>query len=225
MIDLDPGRKRGMGLWSSLLMAALFIGVFGGSILFFSGQKAAAPSKAPVAKATAWTLDSLPTPLSATATPIFVELASATTGDKELALGQPAPAFTLPSLDGEVHALTDYRGRPVLINFWASWCPPCRVEMPDLVKAYEANKEMGFVILAVDLTFQDSLPEVEAFVEEFGMIFPVLLDHSGEVTNRLYRLRALPMSIFVDREGVVRRIHLGAMAGEQIDQYVTEILE
>ncbi|MEW5987320.1 MAG: TlpA disulfide reductase family protein [Chloroflexota bacterium] len=115
--------------------------------------------------------------------------------------------------------------RPVLINFWASWCPPCRLEMPDLVRAYEAHKAEGFVILAIDLTFQDSLSDVEAFVKEFNMTFPVLLDGTGEVTSSVYRLPGLPMSIFVDREGFIRRMHIGAMTGEQIDQFVGEILK
>lgn len=96
--------------------------------------------------------------------------------------------------------------------------------MPDLVQAYEDHSDEGFVVLAVDLTFQDSLPDVEAFVEEFDMTFPVLLDHDGTVTNGLYRLLGLPMSVFVNRDGVITRVHIGAMSGEQVDEFVGEIL-
>lgn len=141
------------------------------------------------------------------------------------AVGRPAPDFTLAVLgDGEI-TLSDLKGRPVLINFWASWCPPCRVEMPDLVRAFEQHEDQGFIILGIDLTFQDSVPDVRAFVEEFEMSFPVLLDETGEVTAEKYRLLGLPMSVFVDREGIIRRIHIGAMTGEQIDEFVAEILQ
>jgi peroxiredoxin len=139
--------------------------------------------------------------------------------------GSPAPDFTLKTLDGSTASLSQYRGQPVLINFWASWCPPCRLEMPDLVRVYEANKTKEFVLLGINLTFQDALPDVKSFVEEFKMTFPVLLDDTGKVTNDLYRLRALPMSVFVDRSGVIIRIHIGAMTGQQIDEFVAEILK
>lgn len=139
--------------------------------------------------------------------------------------GQPAPDFKLKTLDGGEVSLSQFRGQPVLINFWASWCPPCRLEMPDLVRAYEAHKAEGFVILGIDLTFQDSIPDVRAFVEEFQMTFPVLLDETGVVTTEVYRLRGLPMSIFVDRTGIVSRVHIGAMTAGQIDEFVGEILD
>lgn len=143
----------------------------------------------------------------------------------EVVVGQPAPDFTLKTLAGEQVSLSQFRGRPVLINFWASWCPPCRLEMPDLVRAYETHKKDDFVILAIDLTFQDSIEGAQRFADEFNMTFPVLLDETGEVTTDLYQLRGLPMSVFVDREGLVNRVYLGAMTGGQIDEFVGEILE
>jgi peroxiredoxin len=97
--------------------------------------------------------------------------------------------------------------------------------MPDLVRAYEAHNAEGFVLLGVNLTFQDSIPDVQAFVEEFKMTFPVLLDETGEVTNDLYRLRGLPLSVFVDRSGVIARLQVGMMTGEQIDEFVAGILQ
>ena len=139
--------------------------------------------------------------------------------------GSPAPDFALTALDGGEVSLSQFRGQPVLINFWASWCLPCRLEMPDLVRIYEANQTKGFVLLGINLTSQDALPDVKSFAEEFKMTFPVLLDETGEVANNLYRLRALPMSVFVDRSGTIIRIHIGAMTGAQIDEFVAEILK
>lgn len=97
--------------------------------------------------------------------------------------------------------------------------------MPDLVAAYENNKGEGFVLLGVNLTFLDSLADVRAFVEEFHMTFPVLLDSTGEVAEIQYRLISLPMSVFVNRQGVIQRIHIGAMGADQIRDFVGEILQ
>ena len=141
-----------------------------------------------------------------------------------LAPGNPAPDFSLESLDGGQVTLAEYRGRHVLINFWATWCTPCRSEMPELVRTYEEHKDTGFTILGINLTFQDALPEIVAFVEEFKMTFPVLLDETGEVTTQKYRLLGLPMSVFVDRQGAIRRIHIGLMTAGQIREFTAEIL-
>jgi peroxiredoxin len=160
-------------------------------------------------------------------TPLFTTL-SARVGVSSApapVVGAPAPDFTLKTLDGETASLSQFRGQPVLINFWATWCPPCRLEMPDLVRAYETHKAEGFVILGVNLTFQDSLSDVQAFVKEFNMTFPVLLDEDGNVTQNLYRLMGLPLSVFVNREGTITRLNLGAMTGEQIDEFVAEVLK
>lgn len=137
---------------------------------------------------------------------------------------QLAPDFTLKTLDGGDTTLSDLRGQPVLINFWASWCGPCRSEMPELIRAYARYKADGFTILAVNLTHQDSLPAIESFVEEFDIPFAVLLDETGTVAEDLYLLRGLPTSVFIDRTGRVKRTYAGAMTGDQIDQFVVEIL-
>jgi peroxiredoxin len=225
MIRLDPGNKhrqsRSDWLWGSLL-TGVFIGVF----VFFLAHQSQQPavSTAPETTVVAVSTSSVATPFPVVATVVALEplAANAQVG---VELGRPAPDFTLSTLEGDFLSLADYQGQPVLINFWASWCPPCRLEMPDLVETYETHKDEGFVILAVDLTFQDSIRNVEAFVKEFGMTFPVLLDHDSVVTNGLYRLLGLPMSVFVNREGIVTRIHIGAMTGEQVDEFVAEILE
>lgn len=146
------------------------------------------------------------------------------TREEQAKVGYLAPDFTLNTLAGETVSLSDFRGQPVLINFWATWCGPCREEMPELVRVYNAHQDEGFVILAVDLTYQDSIEDVQTFVEEFELNFPVLLDKTGEVSEKLYRLLGLPMSVFIDRNGVITYIHIGAMTDEQINELVSEIL-
>ncbi len=162
----------------------------------------------------------------ANATPNFTTLAAPVRVSSAPApvAGAPAPDFSLKSLDGQQVSLTLFKAQPVLINFWASWCPPCRLEMPDLVKAYTAHQAQGFVLLGLNATSLDSLPDVKAFVKEFGMTFPVLLDEDGSVAA-LYRLRGLPLSVFVNRQGIISRLNIGAMSADQIEKYVGDILK
>lgn len=140
-------------------------------------------------------------------------------------IGKPAPDFMLSTLDGAKVSLSQFRGQPVLINFWASWCFPCREEMPELVRTYEGLKAEGFTIIGVNLTYSDSLPDIQAFVNEFNITFPVLLDLDGTVAQGLYQMPGLPTSVFVNRDGKIARNQVGVMNGEQIARYVAEILK
>ena len=135
--------------------------------------------------------------------------------------GFRAPDFTLTTLAGETVTLSDLRGRPVLINFWATWCPPCRAEMPAIQAAYERYAPQGLVVLGVDMA--ESPNVVAAFVERFGIRFPIPLDRDGRVATQ-YRVRAIPTSFFVDREGVVRSVFTGPMNTPLIEDRLSQIL-
>ncbi len=137
--------------------------------------------------------------------------------------GFPAPDFTLDALGGEAATLSAYRGKVVVLNLWASWCGPCRAEMPALQKVYVANRERGLEVLAVNSTFQDSETDARAFVQELGLAFPILLDRDGAVSQR-YLLRALPSTFFIDRQGVIRSVIVGGPMSEAVVQTKIEAL-
>jgi peroxiredoxin len=134
-----------------------------------------------------------------------------------------APDFTLPSLDGPNLRLQEQRGRVVMINFWATWCGPCRVEMPHLAKLYEKYRGSGFTVLAVNI---DEDPyKAAGLAKQLGMRFPVLLDTEKKV-SRLYDLSTMPSTILVDRDGRVRYVHRGYREGyeDTYDKQIRELL-
>lgn len=129
--------------------------------------------------------------------------------------GFSAPDFTLNSLSGETVTLSELRGHPVLVNLWASWCGPCRAEMPAIQNVYDQFRDQGFVVLAVNVTLQDSLKAAQGFVDEFGFTYPVLLDVDGQVAS-LYLLRAFPSSYFIDANGIIQEVVLGGPMNEAL---------
>ncbi|MEK7277421.1 MAG: TlpA disulfide reductase family protein, partial [Chloroflexota bacterium] len=125
---------------------------------------------------------------------------AATTGGASPANASPregfsAPDITLDLLGGGQVQLSELRGQPVMINLWASWCPPCRAEMPAIERVYRAYKDRGLVVLGVNTTFQDNEADAATFVQEFGLTFLILLDRNGSVSKR-YQLRGLPTTFF-----------------------------
>jgi cytochrome c biogenesis protein CcmG/thiol:disulfide interchange protein DsbE len=139
--------------------------------------------------------------------------------------GFAAPNFTLDTLQGDPITLSDLRGKAVVVNLWASWCPPCRAEMPALQAAYEADKDRGLVVLAVNMTHQDSERDAAEFVEQFGLTFPVALDRDGTVA-RQYLLRALPSTFFVGPDGIIDQVIIGGpMSEATIRSAVRELLD
>ncbi|MCS5695131.1 TlpA family protein disulfide reductase [Desulfofundulus thermocisternus] len=149
------------------------------------------------------------------------------TGSKEsgvavgMDVGQRAPDFTLTTADGEELSLSDFRGRPVVLNFWATWCPPCRAEMPAIQSFYEkTGREIH--VLAVNLTASErSAARVKDFLDAGGFTFPVLLDTRGDVA-REYLVRAIPTTFFIDREGIIRARHTGSLTLEMLEEIVKE---
>jgi peroxiredoxin len=135
--------------------------------------------------------------------------------------GFSAPDFSLTTLDGATVRLSDLRGKAVLINFWASWCGPCRAEMPHIQAAYEEHVDDGLVVLGVD---QSEPPATVArFADEFGLTFPIPLDNDGQV-SAAYQARALPTSFFVDTDGVIRDTFTGPMSAGHIESMLEGIL-
>lgn len=136
-----------------------------------------------------------------------------------------APDFESNTLDGQKIKLSDLRGQAVLVNLWATWCPPCRTEMPAIQTVYDEYKDQGFIVLAVNMTYQDTYANIAPFVEQYGLTFPILLDESG-VIGSAYQLRSLPSSFFIDRSGIIREVVIGGpMAEALLRTRVEEILK
>lgn len=129
--------------------------------------------------------------------------------------GFPAPDFSLPALDGKTYTLSELKGNAVLVNLWATWCPPCRAEMPAIEKIYQEYKDKGFVVLAVNMTTQDDPFAVAPFVQEYGLTFPVLLDENA-LAAAAYQMRSLPSSYFIDRAGIIREVVIGGPMAEAL---------
>ena len=126
-----------------------------------------------------------------------------------------APDFALQTAAGEELRLSDLRGQAVLLNFWASWCPPCKAEMPAFERAYQAWQEQGFTILAVNAASQDNPEDAQTFAQELGLSFPILFDLDGSV-NLLYQVRSLPTSFFIDPQGVIQEVVVGGPMSEAL---------
>ena len=133
--------------------------------------------------------------------------------------GQQAPDFALKSSTGKNLRLSEYRGDVVMINFWATWCGPCRQEMPLLDELYTRYERVGFNLLGVNI--DDDSSRAMQMIEELGVNFPVLFDASKQV-SRLYEVEAMPVTVLVDREGTVRHVHHGYKPGYE-DKYLTEV--
>lgn len=180
-------------IWDIALVAALVVG--GGYI--WATRTTAIVEPAPLAAPAVTSLQAAPLP------------------------DRPAPDFTLAAVDGARVTLSDLRGQVVLINIWATWCPPCRAEMPAIQATYDRYAAQGFVVLAVNQ--QEDRATVEAYLREQGLTFPALLDDTAEV-GAAYQARVLPSSFFVDRRGVIRAVYRGPMSLGVIEGTVAQLV-
>ncbi|MGN7178970.1 thiol:disulfide interchange protein [Paenibacillus sp. FSL R5-0490] len=137
--------------------------------------------------------------------------------------GSLAPDFELTDMEGNPVKLSDYRGKSVLLNFWASWCPPCRAEMPHMEKLYKKYKDKKFDILAVNLTnTEKNNGDAEKFVKELGLTFTIPMDVKGTV-GADYNIMAYPTSYFIDSDGVIREKVLGALNEEYMEKEIKKL--
>jgi len=150
--------------------------------------------------------------------------ASAQSVAEGLAVGSLAPNFGLQSTDGQSVFLNQYRGRPVLLNFWTTWCPSCKAEMP-LIQSVSVDKTLaadGLAVLTVDLG--EDLKTVESFKKSNNYSFTTLLD-TQQIVGRAYNIWSIPTTIFIDKNGIIRNVRIGAFASEsQIKSYLSKII-
>lgn len=138
--------------------------------------------------------------------------------------GRVPPDFLLSGPSGEVR-LSDLQGKAVIVNFWATWCPPCRREIPELIEVYERYRDRGLVVIGVDL--QESDDAVREFAAEFGIPYPLVIDRTGEVAdvwNIGGQFQGIPSTYFIDRTGVVRDIYNGTLTRELLEERIALIL-
>jgi len=131
---------------------------------------------------------------------------------KAAKVGQPAPDFTLKTVDGQQVSLSQFKGKPVIINFWATWCPPCRLEMPALEEISKQAADKGFVLLAVNQ--EEDAATVKSFLTQNHYDYLSVLDRDGSVSTK-YQVSGIPTSIFVDANGIVREMHTGTLPDAQ----------
>ena len=135
--------------------------------------------------------------------------------------GHPAPDFELAGVDGETIRLSDFKGQPVIVNFWATWCGPCRAEFPEFQQAAVDNADR-LIIIGVNNTTADQPDLIPGFLDEFGITFPIVLDEKGE-TVKAYRILGLPTTIFIDSNGVINEIFTGPLNKAYIESKITEL--
>jgi thiol-disulfide isomerase/thioredoxin len=126
--------------------------------------------------------------------------------------------FSTISVTGDKVSLSDYRGHVVMVNFWATWCPPCRAEMPVIESAYEQYRSQGFIVLAVNNAERSD--QVTAFADQFQLTFPVLLDYTANISQQ-FGVKGYPTSVFLDTKGSVYATHQGMLTVAQLQNYIS----
>jgi peroxiredoxin len=136
-----------------------------------------------------------------------------------LRVGLKAPDFELKNLNGQTVRLSDFKGQKVMLNFWASWCPPCKVEIPEMQKFYQDDRNK-ITVLAINI---DPQSDIKGLVKKMKVHFPILLDE-GEKVAKAYQIISIPTTYFIDEKGIIKRKHIGAMSEEKIMEIVNDLL-
>ncbi|WP_246625232.1 peroxiredoxin family protein [Fictibacillus nanhaiensis] len=137
--------------------------------------------------------------------------------------GSLAPDFTLNTLDGNSLSLKDLRGKKVIVNFWATWCPPCREEMPEMQRFYNDFKQKDVEIVAINLAYSETKPEkIREFVEEYQLTFPIPLDEKNTI-GKQFRAVSIPTSYFIDTQGIIRKMHIGPMNYDFLEEEINSM--
>ena len=140
---------------------------------------------------------------------------------------RPAPDFALPGLNDDTVRLSDYKGKVVLVNFWGSWCAPCKEETPALQRVYQKLRDQGLVIVGIDLRNQEQPgaqgdANVRSFINQYGVTYPIALDINGDVA-RAFRIYPIPTSFFIDRAGTIRYIAVSKVTSEDVERVFTRL--
>lgn len=136
--------------------------------------------------------------------------------------GKPAPDFTGTDLAGNRVSLQDFRGKPVLLNMWASWCPPCKQEVPELEEFYKEYAPKGVAVLTVNMN--EDKATVASFVAQQKVTFPVVLDESGKI-GELYHVDGIPASFFIDKDGILRAVRVGGMTKTEMINRISTLMQ
>ncbi len=156
-------------------------------------------------------------------TPTASEETSTPASEEGTQIGNRAPDFELQDLDGQSISLSSLRGSPVMLNFWASWCPPCRYEMPFIQEVYDEWSDKGLMVLAINL--EESASTAKQFMQAEGLSFPVLLDTRSIVAGK-YNIRAIPTTFLIDKDGIIQGIKIGAFQSkEEIETSIRMVIE
>ena len=185
-------------------------------IMFLSGCVTGSTAGGALGEAAAITLAALPEGVGRGFPSVQID--ETVQADAGLQEGQMAPNFHLVLEDGRHLSLQSLRGQPVLLNFWATWCGPCRLEMPEIVSVATANAEL--VVLAINV--QETIDQIQPFAEEFQMTLLVVRDTDGALRNR-YEVRGMPTSVFIDREGKISTIWTGILTGKVLEDLLSEV--
>jgi len=150
------------------------------------------------------------------------ELEEVITAQEGSQVGDLSPGFQLRDLDGNIVSLSDFRDRPVILNFWATWCGPCRSEMPYIQQIYEEWQDKGLVVLTINL--RETSAEVTEFMQSNNLFFPALLDTNGNVANE-YNVTGIPTTFFIYKYGIIQERRVGSFSSkQQIEDYLSNIM-